>query len=174
MSAQTLRRYAGFYERVYGPLPREDGQRVFSQEVLERLRAAQAFVAEGRAAGMRGALKTVKDGVPEIKLPPPRVPAAEQLLREVAAAREDVRATLRALGDARDEVAAAGSETSRLVEAVIELADRQARGQEALERRLDGIEAGITQLLGEVRALSAQEPAASARWWPFGRRRGQR
>lgn len=176
MSAQTLRRYAAFYERVYGPLPRRDGQRSFSQEVLERLRAAQAFVAEGRSPGMRGALQSLKDGPPaEIRLPPAPKPLGDEVLREVLEARRELNATREAVLDARQEVVAAGNELDRLVNALVELSERQVHGQEALEKRLAGIEAGVVELVRDVREVLDREPAeervSPRSWWPFGRRR---
>jgi DNA-binding transcriptional MerR regulator len=65
VSAQSLRRYALAYDQVFDPIPQHNGQRVYSDAIVERLRQAIALERAKHAGSIKDALAMVRDGVPE-------------------------------------------------------------------------------------------------------------
>lgn len=182
VSPQTLRRYAGFYEAVYGPVPRRDRQRLFTEEVLGRLRAAQVLVASGQAGGIKGGLEILKDGPPPtVSLPPARPATDPELLRalagvregltrsegELAGLREDIGALARGLSDYRGAPAGGGQDVGaltdtleRLIAAMVELSQRQVQGSAELAARLEAIE----ERLDSMERTGAERVSPVPRW----------
>ena len=167
VSPQTLRRYAAQYEQVFGSLERRNGQRLFTQEVLERLQAAQALVSSGQAGGMRGALESIRNGPPQpVGLPRPPTPDPELLQElsasrlEIAAARESMKAALEAAvaahreaaearespAAARADLAAVRRELASVREAVV-----------ALEEGLSAMRSDLDRLVGAMLELSGRQ-----------------
>ena len=61
LSTAGLRRNAQAYEAVFGRIARDNGGRVYSDEVLGRLKAARALQKSGRAASLEAALERVRE-----------------------------------------------------------------------------------------------------------------
>lgn len=181
VSPQTLRRYALFYEAVHGPLPHRGGHRAYTQEALERLRAAQALVNNGQAAGMQAALELLKDGPPPVVVAPKPVVDAE-LVGEVAGLRselgevragvgtvlEEFRALMAELepviqgAPSRAELSGLREDMDRLVAAMVELAQRHVEKSADLANRIEALEGKIDALLQEPNNVSPSR-------WPFKR-----
>ncbi len=68
VASSTLRRLAPTYEAVHGLLPWEGdeagGGRLWPGEAVERVQAARALVAEGRAKSLESALHALARGAP--------------------------------------------------------------------------------------------------------------
>ncbi len=63
VSPSGLRRYANFYEEVYGPMQRDpQGRRMWTGEAVGRVAAAKAVLASGQAAGIKEALAGLESG----------------------------------------------------------------------------------------------------------------
>lgn len=184
VSPQTLRRYAGHYERVHGPLPRRDGQRLLTHEALERLRAAQALVQSGQATAFRAALLRLEHGPPPEAAFPAAPPTGDARLdleaagRDLAATREELAATrtevatmreeltaLRAevaavradFAEVSEEVAAARRDLEKFLAVLIELGERQARGHAGTHRRLEQLDSDLAAL-----STTLMDPAQEA------------
>ncbi len=114
VAPSTLRRLAPTYEAVHGPLLWEGdeagGGRLWPGEAVERVQAARALVAEGRAKSLESALRALAGGAP----PPSGVLARpDQALELVEALRDELEAVRRGLAELpelRAEVAALRSE----------------------------------------------------------------
>ena len=61
LSTAGLRRNAQAYEAVFGRIARDNGGRVYSDEVLGRLKAARALRKSGRAPSLEAALERVRE-----------------------------------------------------------------------------------------------------------------
>jgi DNA-binding transcriptional MerR regulator len=160
VTTQSLRRYAQYYGEVFDEVPQHAGQRVFTEEIVERLAAAQALQQANKAPSIKAALELVRNGASEAleRLEQPSFEAAvldrlEQLTAAVARLQEGNRALaeqLRALEPPKDE-------PDRL--AVLEEANAD------LERRNRYL---MTEL--ERRRLELEKPRRPPRW-QFWRRR---
>lgn len=79
ISGTALRRASGAYERVFGPMERDErGARRFTMEASERLQAAYVLVKSGRVSSVEKALEVVRDGqtLPELPATPVAHPDA--------------------------------------------------------------------------------------------------
>lgn len=64
VSPSGLRRYASFYEEIHGELPRDNqGRRMWSGEAVDRLEAAKALMATGKATSIKEALTALEGGM---------------------------------------------------------------------------------------------------------------
>lgn len=111
VAASTLRRLAPTYEAVHGPLPWEGdeagGGRLWPAEAVERVEAARALVAEGRAKSLVSALRALAGGAP----PPSGVLSRPDGVGElVEALRDELGAVRRGL----DEIPALRAEVEAL------------------------------------------------------------
>jgi DNA-binding transcriptional MerR regulator len=118
VAPSTLRRLAPTYEAVHGGLPWEGnesgGGRLWPSEAVERVEAARALVAEGRAKSLESALRALAGGAP----PPSGVLSRpHEALELVEALRSELEAMRRGLAELpalRSEVAALRSELAKV------------------------------------------------------------
>lgn len=114
VAASTLRRLAPTYEAVHGPLPWEGdeagGGRLWPGEAVERVQAARALVAEGRAKSLESALRALAGGAPPPSGVLSRPDEAAELVEALRAELEAVRRGLAEIPALREEVAALRSE----------------------------------------------------------------
>jgi hypothetical protein len=110
VSGSALRRLSIAYEQVFGPLPEGGSGRLWPVEAVERLAAARALLAAGRARSARDALEAVEAGAEVspaaalevsrdarvLEVIAARLEGVERLEREVEALRREV-SELRAL-----------------------------------------------------------------------------
>jgi hypothetical protein len=110
----ALRKFSADYERVHGPLPRDERGRVWPKEAVERLESARAAVLEGSAVSVEQALRASVSGAVVTQrldhssaLPHGRserlADAVEQLLEELRPAVEVIRRRVEALEEANAE-----------------------------------------------------------------------
>lgn len=154
VSPSGLRRYANFYEEVYGLMPRDpQGRRMWTGEAVGRLAAAKAVLAAGQAAGIKEALAGLESGktaAPEaLTVTLPR-DALGVLLKEMQSMREQLEGLQRL--EARVEA------LQRQLEAPRGETDGDAKLAE--QRRLN------QYLMGELERRSQLESEAPRRpWW---------
>ncbi len=116
VTTQSLRRYAQHYAKVFEPVAQHAKQRVFTDEVVTRLRTAQALQQANRAPSIKAGLELIRDGLAEAQglatgredADPIRVLAdtVRALTEEIAALRATVEAQgeqVKALGAPKDE-----------------------------------------------------------------------
>lgn len=160
VSASGLRRLGSIYAEVHGELAREPKteRRIWTTEVVERLRQARALVEAGRYRSIRDALEALVKGVDvdvatelatPAQQPPPQ--ALGVLLQEIRSLQQHLEAVERL--EARME------EMQRQLEAPKD--DTELVEQRRLNR----------YLMGELERRSKLESAAPRRpwWWWWGR-----
>lgn len=152
VSSSGLRRLASLYEGLYGPLPRDSSDsRIWPTEAVERLKAARAVVAQGRAKSIQDALQAVESGdrTASDSLAP-RPPQGEAL----AALVSEMQAMRRELAELRAESAA----MRRQLEA-----PKDTSGSEPELARMNAY------LLGELerRRLEGEGEKRIKPWWRF-------
>jgi len=103
----TLRRWAHLFERVIGPLPRDErGGRLWTAEALALLAEAKRR-ASGERISMEEALKALKGGARDLELPKPPEDLGREVLgalERLAERLEAVEAELRALKEENAEL----------------------------------------------------------------------
>lgn len=148
VSPSGLRRLATLYEGLYGPLPRDgSGSRLWSQSVVERMEAARALVARGRAKSIQDALNAIEQGdtLPSEGLAP-RATQGE------------------ALGVLVDEVRAMRSELRELREANA-LMQRQLEAPPEQSAELEEQRRMNSYLMGELRRRSETDQPPHRGFW---------
>ena len=113
VSESTLRRLSGFYEAVFGPLPRDSRGRTYPDDAAKRMIAARQLHDQGKASSLQHALEVLATA--EATGADPEAAAlapghgegrevASELLRELTRLREAVEAQGRELEALRAEL----------------------------------------------------------------------
>ena len=97
VSAPTVRRMAGAYELVFGPLERDSRRhRAWSLDAVRRVQVAHAALSTGKITSLEAALQMVRDG---LDLPVPTVlPVQHDVLAELLAEVRGLRVLAEAQG----------------------------------------------------------------------------
>ncbi len=159
VTTQSLRRYSVDYGKVFDDVPSHAKQRVFSDVIVERLKAAQVLQQRGVVSSIKSGLVRVRDG----NIEPGEVNVAATTPFETATLErlERLEQMLRQLhtenGVLRDQIAA-GQETRQL-EALT--------GAPEASRRAEEAERMNQYLLGELerRRLEGEEQVKQRPWW---------
>jgi hypothetical protein len=93
----ALRRFSAEYERVHGPLPRDEGEQVWSEEAVERLESARAAVLDGSAVSVEQALRASVSGAIAKEGPKPRPGGLVRALRGESGVQKQLLEELRLL-----------------------------------------------------------------------------
>lgn len=161
VAASTLRRLAPTYEAVHGPLPWEGdeagGGRLWPAEVVERVGAARALVAEGRAKSLESALRALAGGAPPPSGVLSRPDEAGELVEALRGELEAVRRGLAELPELRAEVAALRSELA--ASRALPASERPAAGEAG---RRGGKSPG--EALGEAKGQPDGPMTRAVRW----------
>jgi len=99
----TLRRWANIFERVIGPLPRDErGGRLWTAEALALLAEAKRRASEERTS-IEEALKALKESAPDLELPKPPGDLGREVLGVLERLTERLAAVEAELKALRDE-----------------------------------------------------------------------
>ena len=133
----TLRRWAKVYERVAGPLPRDErGGRLWPQEALAFMAEAKRRADAERISIEQAAARLAEEGVPERLDLPDRSDPAEQLLQALRGLDERLAAVEAELRALREENAALRRQLEAPEDLEEDLEDEEPRGLWAFLRRL--------------------------------------
>jgi hypothetical protein len=191
VAPSTLRRLAPTYEAVHGPLLWEGneagGGRLWPGEAVERVQAARALVAEGRAKSLESALRALAGGAPPPSGVLARPDEALELVEALRGELEAVRRGLAELPELRVEVAALRSELAAaralppganpdLIDKALDVEMRESRA--ASERPVE-VEGSVGSARSPGEALGGAEgssdgPVTRAARWLERRLRGER
>ena len=173
VSDVTLRRYARAYERIFDDLKLDQGGRLFSGQVLDRLTAAKRMQESGQAVSLEQALLMLREGV--------EAPVPAKVESDSLDLSEEARGTLAAiLRDElrtiiREEVAAAVErlqEQNRVLhEEIMALAPSKEDTKAAYVEEMEEVHADLERrnryLIGELERRDAEVVKVKRPWWKW-------
>jgi DNA-binding transcriptional MerR regulator len=163
ITTQSLRRYAQAYAEVFEPVAQHAKQRVFTDEVVERLRTAQALQQANRAPSIREALELVKQGVADTEV----IEQAVQHPDPVMVLAETVRALQAEIVALRQTVEAQSEQLKALTPPTDTTSGGKAEYVAEMEQIHADYERRLKYLQGELERRNGQVQQVKRPWWKF-------